>query len=254
MDFSQLVPEEKQLMARLEDLIRMAGKGDGCKFSSFLNERQIALAEELIRRRQPEGCLFYGGYPDAVRQVLGVFPAYQEPEGAAFPVEVVAVHLPKGAKPSHRDVLGSLMSLGIKRESVGDILIADRRCDVFALEPVAQLIVGELRKIGGYGVRCETGVAGEFQRTEAFQPLRGTIHSPRLDALVALLTGLAREKSAALIKSDLVQHNHQTATSRSQAFGPGDMITIRKYGKYIVDEIGNPTKKGRLPVLCRKYL
>lgn len=254
MDFSQLDVDEKRLVARLEDLVRLAGDSGRRKFSAFLSERQVLVAEELLRQQRIRGCMLFGGHDSAVRRVMGAFPGYQEPTVAFFPVETITVHLPKGAQITHRDVLGSLMSLQIKRESIGDILLEDRLCHIFALEPVAQFIVDELKKVGGTGVRCELGRVGEIVPAEHFQEIRGTIHSRRLDALVSLLTGLAREKSANLIRSDLVRQNDRQTQNISQEISSGDVITVRGYGKYKVDQIGNPTKKGRLPLICRKYI
>lgn len=251
-DFAQIDPEEKLLVARLEDLAR--GAGGRSRFSSFLNERQQLLAQEVIRRRRLTGWMLYGGYPDAVRRMAGFFPEWEQPDGGRFPLTAVTVHLPKGAEPSHRDVLGSLMALGIRRDCLGDIRISGRRCEVFAQDSVVGLILDELVKVGGYGVKCETGAPDDFAGEERFCELRGTVHSLRLDALVSVLTGLAREKGAALIKAELVRQNDRTAQSVSAEFCAGDVITIRGHGKYRVDEIGNPTKKGRLPLLCRKYM
>lgn len=253
IDFTQLEPEEKLLVARVEDLARIAARGDS-KFSSFLNERQQMVVQEMIRRRKLEGCMFYGGYPDALRCVLGIFPDWQQPEEEQFPITSVTIHLPKDADISHRDVLGSLTALRIARERIGDILFSQRRCDVFIQQEMAGLVTGELRKIGRTGVRCETGVPGDYSRNEQFQDMRATVSSARLDALVSAMTGISREKGAALIKAELVQCNYCTAHSVSVVFSPGDVITIRGYGKYKVDDIGKPTKKGRLPVLFRKYI
>lgn len=253
-NFAQLDPEEKLLVARVEDLANIAATRDCSRFSSFLNERQQQLVQEVIRRRKLEGCLLYGGYPDAVRRMLGVFPTWRQPEEEEFPVVAVTIHLPKDAALTHRDVLGSLMGLHIVRESVGDILFGERRCDVFVQQKLAQLIVDELRKVGRTGVRCEIGASGDYHRDEQFQDKRVTVSSVRLDALVSAMTGISREKGAAMIRSELVQHNYRTARSVSAAFLPGDVITIRGYGKYRVDDIGKPTKKGRLPVLIRKYI
>jgi RNA-binding protein YlmH len=145
------------------------------------------------------------------------------------------------------------MSMQIKRESVGDILIRERRCDVFLLEPVARLVLDELTKIGGAGVRCEAAAETEYTRTDSFDASRGTVMTPRADAVVSVLTNLSRGKASELIRAEHVQRNHATLTSVSAEIAAGDVITIRRYGKYIVDEIGSPTKKGRLPLLYRKY-
>lgn len=238
-------------MARLEDICTLSRTRQIPKFTHFLNERQILITQQYLAQTDDEGCVFWGGWPDSMRQVLGVFPF--QPDRTAFPITAVNVLHRAGDRLSHRDFLGSLMGLGIKRESVGDILPQEDRCVLFVLEPVAATILGELKKVGSIGVRCEAGDGGRIIVTQDFKELRGTVSSLRLDSLVSLLTGLAREKSAGLIKSELVQRNYSVVQNGAREFAAGDKITIRGYGKFIVDEIGNPTKKGRLPIFCRKY-
>jgi RNA-binding protein YlmH len=253
MNLSQVTEEETLLLRRLADQHRIASSSGKPRFSPFLNEREGMLAAELIRQRKLAGCRLFGGFPDAARTVFGAFSEYEEPDDAAFPIVPVAIRLPKGASITHRDVLGSLMSMQIKRESVGDILIRERRCDVFLLETVAGLVLGELTKIGGTGVSCEAATETAYERTDTFDELRGTVMTPRADAIVSLLANLSRGKASDLIRAEQVQRNHQTLTSVSADIAPGDTITIRRVGKFIIDETGGPTKKGRLPILYRRY-
>lgn len=254
MNGNHLDSEDKLLAARLDDLRRLSSAGS--RFSPFFNERQQLLAEEIVRQRKWSGCMWYGGYPDALRRMLGIFPLWEEPEEGAFPLAVVAAALPRGAAPTHRDVLGSLMSLGIKREGIGDILLpeGERIGYIFVQRHLAPLLQNDLKKIGGYGVRCALDEEGKYTRNDRFESRTGTVRSPRLDALVALLTGLSRAKSAVLLEREQVQLGYRTVCSASAGFSAGDVITVRGYGKYKVDEIGSPTKKGRLPVIYRKYI
>lgn len=254
MNLSALLGEEKLLLAKLDDLYCNACEIGRDRFSAFLNEREVDIAIEMVRQYKFENCYLYGGFDDAQRRIFGAFALENGSCKKSFPIKAIAVNLPKDAKITHRDVLGSLMSLGVKRECIGDILISDAKCDVFVQDSVAPYILQELKKIGGYGVRCsiETGV--DFFRNDQFQHLRTTLKSARMDALVSDLANLAREKGAMLIKSERVRRNHQLCKNGADPFFVGDIVTIRGYGRYVVDEIGNPTKKGRLPVICRKYI
>ncbi len=195
----------------------------------------------------------YGGYSAAQRQVLGVFPSGMTPDTAHFPVKRITATYREKDNLSHRDFLGACLSLRITRESIGDIVISPGTAHIMVLDSVASVLLSELRKVGNMGIRCVVGQDGEVQRNDNFEALRGTVHSPRMDSLVSLLTGLSREKSASLIKGEKVQRNHTLCQSVSAAFAAGDTISIRGYGRFIVDNIGNPTKKGRLPIDCRKY-
>lgn len=249
--------EEKRLMARVEELARMAamGKRDAC-FTAFLSEHQQALAQLVLQRSCPVEQLFYGGYPGAERKMVGLFSAWVQLDEAVFPIVVLDIHLPRGAVVSHRDVLGSLMALQVGRETIGDILTEpeNRICHVFLQKSIAPFACASLDRIGRYGVHCSLVEPGEgYTRREILQPVHGTVQSARIDALVSLLTGLSREKGAALIHAEKVQCNAMPVRSLSGSFAPGDVITIRGYGKYRVEELGMPTKKGRLPVRCSRF-
>lgn len=256
MNLQHLDGEEKRFAARLEDWAQTASYSGRRAFSPFLNEREQLLAEALLRSKKIGGGLLYGGYEDAVRRMLGIFPEWEEPDPQAFPLIAVTIRMPRHAEPSHRDILGSLMSLQIKRSCIGDILpqYAQHRCDVFVQQTVAGCVTGELVKIAGYGVQCEIGIPCAYERIENFISGYGTVGSVRIDALVSVLTGLSREKSAALIRAEQVQCNHQTVNRIANAFVSGDVITIRRYGKYKVDSVGSLTKKGRTPVHYSKYI
>ena len=87
-----------------------------------------------------------------------------------------------------------------------------------------------------------------------FQPVGGVVASERLDCLVALLAGAGREKAAQMIAGGFVSVNHRETLSASARIASGDVISIRRCGRFIVDALGPKTKKGRLSIQCRKYI
>lgn len=253
MNLSQLAAEEKEFLTRLTNLWEISETKQVSRFSFFCNERQILIGEELIRQQSISNCLWFGGYPNALRKVVGFFPFWQPCEEDAFPIQAITLTHPKAFKLSHRDYLGSLMSLGVKRESIGDILPREGGCTLFVLKTVAPVILDELVKVGNIGVQREAGGKDFTPPVREMRPIKGTVASLRMDSLVHLLTGRSREKSADLIRAERVQRNYLTVDSLSQPFEAEDIISIRGYGKYRVDEITGPTKKGRLSVACSQY-
>lgn len=245
--------EDKLLAARLEDMIQLSRLRQSPRFSCFLTPEQQQLAKEFTQRRKLDNCMVYGGFPEAQRRVLGIFPPFAQSGENFFPVDAFTFHYRRGDAPGHRDVLGSLMALGLRRESIGDIYPGEAFCVAALLRPAGGLVLEELKKIGGVGVRVSSGIPEDFAVEQSYEERWGTVQSPRLDSLVSLMTGLSREKSAALIRKELVRHRDKTATSSSIFCGEGDHISIRGYGKYVVDNLGAPTKKGRLPVSYRKF-
>ena len=154
---SQCEGEGQALLARLADLAESAGRWGKPCFSAFLTEHEQAVA----RRMHPvPGVSFSleGGHPDAERRVFAAVPDQISLEKIDYPFDALTILMPRGYSVSHRDALGSFMALGVKRETLGDILVGNSLAVVFALRPAALLILGELRQIGRVGVRCSCGL------------------------------------------------------------------------------------------------
>lgn len=211
------------------------------------------MARQYILHHHFDQYMFYGGRENADRVMLGVFPDYKDPEKLVFPITSLTARYPKNAGLTHRDFLGALMGLKITRESIGDLLLSPGRCDFFVQNSVSGIVLDELLKVGSFGVKMSVGVPGDFVVLEDFDYIRGTVSSARIDSLIGLLLRLSREKALELIKSGVVRHNFLEVLNGSKRFEADDIFSVRGYGKYVVDEIGDPTKKGRLPVVCRRY-
>ena len=111
-----------------------------------------------------------------------------------------------------------------------------------------------MKKIGREGVTLEVGYQGEFPVAHHFLPLHNTVASPRLDAIVKALVGCSREQAAQLIVGGSVEVNHQPVESVSSGVIAPTVISVRGHGRFAVDEIGPPTKKGRLNITARQYV
>jgi RNA-binding protein YlmH len=154
---------------------------------------------------------------------------------------------------SHRDFLGALLSLNIKRETIGDILVGDSNAVVFVTNTVAPLILSEITKIGRVGVKVSDSVLDVLPIREEFEDIFGTVSSLRLDSVVSVMTGLSREKASEIILAKRVSLNHFECTSVSKTLKQADVISIRGYGRFILNEASGLTKKGRIKVNIKKY-
>ena len=245
---------EALFYAKLDDLFDAAERKCIPKFTSFLDESQQFLAEKYLARRQRPGWMLWGGYEGAGRRMLGVFPDYMEPAPEQFPLAAFTASYRKADALTHRDFLGSLMALGIRREAVGDILPAEGYCLFFTTDKIQALVLGELEKIGRTGVRLEAGLHMALPEGEKFQEISGTVASLRLDCVVALLTGKSREKAGELIQGGLVAKNYQLCDSNSAAVNPGDILSVRGFGKARLSEEIRTTKKERCFITLMKYV
>ena len=247
---------DRAVLMRVSDLILSAEKWGKPSFSNFLTEHEQAVVLEQFRGRIGDLNYFYGGYEQASRKVFCALPdffGYSDTQ-VDYPFKAVTMLIPKGYTVTHRDILGSLMALRIKREAVGDILVGDCLAVVFICEPAASLVVSELTKIGGVGVSCSFGTPEVLPDPYKLEQHNGVLSSMRLDAVVSLVTNLSRSESARLINSGLVMKNAQTVTSASKEVNEQDKISIRGHGKYQIESIGGTTRKGRLHIIYNKYI
>ncbi|MBQ6937692.1 MAG: RNA-binding protein, partial [Clostridia bacterium] len=120
-------------------------------YGDFLSEGSIG---ELLRRRDflPMHPVLFGGYEDAERKMVGFIPEYEEED---FPISVLSLSSPRIKNLSHRDFLGSIMALGIKREKCGDIIIGEDTCQILLHSDIADFVCSSLEKVGREGVKTE---------------------------------------------------------------------------------------------------
>lgn len=86
---------------------------------------------------------------------------------------------------THRDYLGALMSLGIRRECIGDILLSEDGAYLFVLDTVAPLVCDELSSVGRCSVCVRAGRAEELPSGKSARHQTATVASLRLDAVLA---------------------------------------------------------------------
>ncbi len=241
-----LSEEDRRALARYEDMLWQCRDGRP-RFSSFLDMRQ-QLAEAAAQRAEWEQWLFWGGYEQAERRMLCLFDGEPVPT-ERFPLSglLVSSREPFG----HRDLLGALTHMGIRRECVGDILPTQNGAVVYVQSTVEQSIVQELRRVGRASV--SVGLAGPQIEPASEQPteITGTVPSLRVDAVLSLALRLSREKAQGLIRAGLVQRNHTPCGSVSAALAQGDVLSVRGYGRCVVAQVGGASRKGRLFVTVR---
>lgn len=244
--------EAKELLtAKLRDCVSIAARRP-C-FLGFLDESETAFCEDFLGREKDIDWMLWGGYEEAERKIAGFFPDYLVPCPEAFPLEPLTFTWRKEDCLSHRDFLGSFMALGVERSVIGDILVGENRGVVFLRKEMTEYFCENLRKIGRVGVKVTKGMEEPLPGERKFLEISGVVASERLDCLVGLMCRTSREKASELIVSGAVMLNHREILSVSHHVSEGDIVSIRKHGKFMIDQLGPLTSKGRLSVKCRKY-
>lgn len=245
--------EDGVLCARAEDAVRLSDLRNVPCFLPFLDGRQQVLVKAVFRRLHAQNVRFFGGYPDCERAMVGCFPSFAD-ENEPFPVTALCFRYRTQTKLTHRDVLGTVMSCGIKRDKVGDILCGDGFSVVFVDESIAPFLIENIDRIAGEGVTVEAGYDGELPAPCDYQEIRTTVASPRLDCAVKALLGVSRDTAGDKIAAGLVSLNHIVCTDLSAHVSAGDCVSVAGSGRFWVDAVDQPTKKGRLVFCARKCI
>ncbi len=241
--------EDEQLQRRLDELaMRCARTGRAC-FTGFLSPAEMEWAY-ASSRRQRVNVSFQGGYEDAERRIA-CFWEEEEPED--YPFCALELSWPHQSAPGHRDVLGSLMGLGIKRSLTGDIVLQKERGYLFCESQMADHIAQTLISAGR--IKLQVKRADGLPQLEAprGEEMHETVASLRLDAVVASGFHLSRTDAADLISAGHVKLRHLPCERSDARVNEGDAISVRGYGRLAVEAVGNPTKKGRLPLTLMRY-
>lgn len=237
-------------ISKLDDGVYLCEKRRRAYFFPFLSEREQMLAQRHLEGTGFRSFAFNGGYGSAERKMLGLFyESREEP----FPLCAVGLEFRRSFKLNHRDFLGALMSLGIERETVGDILVEDGRCVIFVKEDIKEYITSQLFKVGNVGVKITPADTENLPQGRGFDEKDCTAASLRLDAVVAAMTGLSREKTKSLILSELVALNYAPCRNISQPVREKDVITVRGKGKFIINGVLGETKKHRIKISIIHY-
>lgn len=244
---------DSALKARIEDAVSLCAVRRAPCFVGFLDERQADLSLKIARNLGVQSFMLWGGYEGAQRCMFGAFPKELLPDSERFPVVSIYFSFRKEDSLGHRDFLGALMGLGIKREALGDILVEEGRCVLFCKEEIANFVETQLSKVGRAGVKIVPAGSFPLPGGQAFEELGFTVASDRLDCAVACFVRSSREKSRQMFPQGLVTRNYEVEKSPSAVIQEGDKISIQGYGKFIIDQIGPETKKGRLKLAARKY-
>lgn len=246
--------EDKWLSARVADAITLCDRQSCPHFVGFLDEGQRAQVMPLLQREKAVSFRFFGGFDGAERTVLGVFPPFIEPEDALFPLRVLKFSYRAQAALSHRDFLGTMLSCGIRREAVGDIVCGAGETIAVVSEEVAPFLQQQIEKVGGEGVTVTTADGETLTVERRFQSISATVASPRLDNVVKALMGCSREKAAAAIVGGLVSVNHVPCDAVAKTVIEGDILSLRGVGRFRIEALSAHTKKGRLFLSAQKYL
>jgi RNA-binding protein YlmH len=224
------------------------------KLTDFLDPREQYIVHSVIGNKDDISVAFFGGSPFVERKRALVYPPYFSPEKEDFQLSLFEIVYPqKFVSLEHRQVLGSLMSLGLKRSKFGDILIKDERIQIVVSKEISEYVRLHLQAIGKTNITLkETDLTNILLIEEQWLEQSTTVSSMRLDVIISAVYNLSRQKVQPLITNNLVKVNWKIIDQPSFECKEGDTISVRGYGRCKILLVEGKTKKEKWRIVVGK--
>jgi RNA-binding protein YlmH len=234
------------LKAHMEDLARRAAK-TGKASSKFLTPAEKQVVRRHFAERRDVVAELDGGYEGAEREIA----IFLHPEFGSCRADecLTALRVKYRVQDpvSHRDVLGSLMALGVERAVVGDILCDPGQAALVCLKPMEAYLTEHLRKVGRAGVDVSVMSLSDLSaKHEDLIIKTATVASLRLDAVLCAMFRISRSRAADLISAQKVCLNHVLAVNASKEVQEGALLSVKGMGRALLISKNGFSKKGRI--------
>lgn len=254
--------EDKILLAQILDKIKFSIQRNKIESTQFLDMYQISCAEDFLKKIKFTNYIFYGGFEESERKILIIYPEKYTMEVLEKNynklIKVVRVELSEEEKGkySHRNYLGGIVKLGIKREMVGDIIVQENGADIITISEFSETLKKELASLARFENSNIIVVdLKELKKQEIkIEEVKIIVPSLRLDNIVSDLARTSRSKAVQIIGSERVFVNGKNETKVSKQIKQNDIITIRGKGRFVIKEFTGTTRSGRTVILVGKYV
>lgn len=242
----------KQELKNILDICNNARVNHITKNTKFLTPNIISLANDVLIGIRDINFRITSLNEDAERKIIYFFKDYVDFEDVENVLSIVKISHNSDTILNHRDYLGSILSLGIEREFIGDILVENNCAFAIVLKPIDEFLLYNLEKVRNQNV--SVSIETELPLIDKkLEEITINISSMRLDSLISKFTNLSREKAQYIVKSGNVRVNFEVCKNNSKFIEDDSVIAVRGYGKFVVAGIISETKKQRLRVLIKKY-
>ena len=242
--------EEKLLASKILDKLKFTHTKNQVQVTNFLDMYEQNTANKVLQINNETNYILYGGYEEAQRKMLFMYPnkmqeifLNEEVKNPAIiqKIKVISIKLPQElqGKYKHSEYLGGIMKLGIEREIIGDIIVNDHLQDLTRFQK-SEINIKEISELNIVPTKKEEMVI--------------LIPQMRLDVVVSEILHLSRSKANEIISEERVFINYELKTKNATNLKENDILTIRGKGKFEIGEILSTTSKGKIRLQVNKYV
>jgi RNA-binding protein YlmH len=247
-------PEEREFIDQVLHWKDYVDSSYTAKLTDFLDPREQHILKVLVGENGNVKYQFFGGISVSERKRAFIMQDYLIPTEEDFQINLFEIDYPiKFVSIEHPQVLGSLMSLGLKRGKFGDILMKDGRVQFLAAQEISDYIKNNLESIGKASIRLkELALDGAIATEDLWMEQVITVSSLRLDTIISGIHNISRQKSQLFIQQGLVKVNWTTIENVSFDCAAGDLLSVRGYGRVKILSIEGRTKKDKWRIVAGK--
>ena len=189
------------------------------------NFEQVVLGQIVSYNYSDFKVEYFGGFNDAERKKAKII------SNEYYDVDYDIVCLKaefnnKFNKVEHRNILGAIHNLGINFNRFGDIIVLEDVVYIFVDEEIADFVAMEFTKAGRVNLKFDRVDLTNVQIEKKYEDFEIVSSSFRLDSIVAKITEF--------LEQDFVKLNHVVHRNGEKICNTDDIISIRKYGRFVV--------------------
>ena len=256
-------PEDKLLISKMIDKIKLSNIKNNIQYLDFLDLREQHLLQKIINTEKLENYIFYGANDDAERKILLFYPdklndLVKTNINSILQIKCIRIKLPKEmyGKYNHRNYLGGLIKLGIKREKIGDILVFEDGADIIVLEEIEKFLLSNLETLTRFNKAEITSISLDKIREKKINKKEVNIIVPslRIDAVISDILKTSRRKVEELLNEGRVYLNYEEIYKATKQIKENDILTVRGKGKFEIGSTDGVTRNGRIKIKIFKFI
>jgi len=247
--------EDRILGGSILDKIELVIKRKNEETTNFLDPYEREITINLCKQFYDINYLEDGGYKKAERQRINIFPEYLFVDHIDSPVSILKIEGNFDFCPvNHRDYLGAVMGLGIKRKMIGDLLVLDDFAQLVVGDEIKDFLLLKLKRVNEVPVSVS-----EIKRDDLVFPtdnakvIKATVASMRLDAIASAGFGDSRNRISRKIKNEKIKLNWKPENNPAQTIELNDLISFKGRGRVKVVEENGHSHRGRIKLTLKRY-
>ena len=217
------------------------------------NFEQIVLSQIVAYNYSDFKVEFFGGFDDAERKKAKIISnEYYE-----IDYDIVCLKAKfnnKFNKIEHRNILGAIHNLGINFNRFGDIIVLENEVYIFVDEEIADFISMEFTKAGRVNLNFERVDLSDVTIEKKYEDFEIVSSSFRIDSIVAKITNKSRSKVKEFLEQDFIKLNHVILRNGEKTCTTDDIISIRKYGRFVVKDYRQNKKSLKYRITISKLV